>query len=78
MLAADYAKALYELGGKKEQLASLQKVLERRGHAKLLPNIAAEYKKLLLRDERLAKHKQETPKQAQTRNLLELYRKLTA
>jgi hypothetical protein len=78
MLATDYAKALYVLGGKKEHLAPLKAILARRGHTRLMPGILAEYQKLILRDERLAKHKAESPKQAQTRHLLELYRKLTA
>lgn len=78
MLAKDYAQGLYELGGKKEHLAPLAKILERRGHAKLMPQILAEYEKLVEHDARLKKHKEETPQQAQTRILLELYRKLTA
>lgn len=78
MLAKDYAQGLYELGGKKEHLAGLHKVLERRGHTKILPQILAEYEKLVEHDARLKKHKEETPQQAQTRILLELYRKLTA
>jgi hypothetical protein len=77
MLATDYAKALYDLGSKKEHLSALKQVLARRGHAKLLPSILAEYQKLALYQERLAAHKTETPKQAQTRTLLELYRTLT-
>jgi hypothetical protein len=78
MLAKNYAKALYELGGKAEHLAPLKKVLEHRGHARLMPGIAAEYQKLVLGAERLAKHKEDTPERRRTRNLLELYRKLTA
>lgn len=78
MIATDYAKALYELGGKKEHLAPLVSVLKRRGHERLMPNILAEYQKLALKDERLAKHKEESPERRRTRELLELYRKLTA
>lgn len=78
MLARDYAQGLYEIGGKKEHLEPLRKILERRGHTKLLPQIFEEYKKLVEHDERLQKHKTETPEQAQIRILLELYRKLTA
>jgi hypothetical protein len=78
MIATDYAKALYELGGKKEHLAPLKKMLERRGHTRLMPSILAEYQKLALHDERLARHKEETPERRRTRELLELYRKLTA
>lgn len=77
MLARDYAQGVYELGGKPEHLAGLKKVLERRGHLKLLPQILAEYQKLLEHDARIARHKEETPEQAQTRILLELYRTLT-
>lgn len=77
MLARDYAQGVYELGGKAEHLKPLQQVLERRGHLKLLPQILAEYKKLEEHDARIAKHKEETPEQAQTRILLELYRTLT-
>lgn len=78
MLAKDYAQGIYQLGAKKEHLAGLKKVLERRGHEKLLPQILAEYEKLVEHDARLQKHKEETPDQTQTRILLELYRKLTA
>lgn len=78
MLAKDYAQGLYELGAKKEHLAELTKILKRRGHTKLLPQILAEYEKLVEHDARLLKHKEETPDQTQTRILLELYRKLTA
>lgn len=78
MLARDYATGLYELGGKVEHLAKLKKILASRGHEKLIPQILAEYQKLGEHDARLAKHKEETPEQAQTRILLELYRKLTA
>jgi hypothetical protein len=52
-------------------------MLERRGHHKLAPSIIAEYQKLVLAKERLAKHKEETPERARTRTLLELYRALT-
>lgn len=77
MLSRDYAQGLYELGGKEEHLAPLRKVLERRGHLKLLPQILAHYQKLEERDARIARHKEESPEQAQTRILLELYRTLT-
>ncbi|MBP7770311.1 MAG: hypothetical protein KA066_00120 [Candidatus Pacebacteria bacterium] len=77
MLSRDYAQGLYELGGKPEHLKPLKSVLERRGHLKLLPQILAEYQKLEEHDARIAKHKEETPEQAQTRQLLELYRTLT-
>jgi hypothetical protein len=77
MLSRDYAQGLYELGGKEEHLAPLKEVLTRRGHLKLLPQILAEYKKLGEHDARMARHKEESPEQAQTRILLELYRTLT-
>ncbi len=77
MLARDYAQGVYQLGSKPEHLVGLKVVLERRGHLKLLPQILAEYEKLTEHDRRLAKHKEETPEQAQTRILLELYRTLT-
>ena len=77
MLATDYAKALYELGEKHEHLQGLTEALKRRGHEKLLPQIFAEYKKLVLGAERLAEHKKVTPEKEQTRVLLELYNKLT-
>lgn len=78
MLARDYAQGLYDLRGKAEHLPRLREILKRRGHTKLLPQILEEYKKLVEHDERLEIHQTETPKQAQTRHLLELYRKLTA
>lgn len=78
MIATDYAKALYELGGKPEHLAPLKSILERRGHVRLMPNILAEYQKLVLHDERLSKHKEDSPERRRTRELLELYRTLTA
>jgi F0F1-type ATP synthase delta subunit len=77
MIATDYAKALYQLGGNAKQLQSLRAVLKRRGHEQLLPQIFAEYQKLELGSERLAKHKEVTPEKEQTRILLELYKKLT-
>jgi hypothetical protein len=78
MLARDYATALHELGGKKEHLAPLKSILERRGHQKLLPRILAEYEKLELGAARLGVHKEETPERRRTRTLLELYRTLVA
>ncbi len=77
MLSRDYAQGLYELGGNPEHMAQFKKILERRGHLKLLPQILAEYQKLEEHDARMARHKEETPEQAQTRILLELYRTLT-
>lgn len=77
MLSRDYAQGLYELGGKPEHLAPLREVLKRRGHLKLLPQILVEFEKIREHDARIAKHKEESPEQAQTRILLELYRTLT-
>jgi hypothetical protein len=76
MIAADYAKALYEAGGTAAHLRNLRAALKRRGHEKLLPQIFAEYKKLALGAGRLAKHKEVTPEKERTRILLELYKKL--
>ena len=78
MKASDYAHALYELGGKKEHLSGLKKVLARRGHTKLLPSIFSEYKKIVLYKERLEAHKADTPQRRRTRTLLELYRALVS
>lgn len=85
MLARDYAQGLYELTRKSDLRSQgvgladrLKEVLERRGHLRLLPHILSEYEKLAAGAQRLEKHKQETPEQAQTRMLTELYRKLTA
>jgi F0F1-type ATP synthase delta subunit len=76
MLATDYAKALYQLGEKENHLPGLREALKRRGHEKLLPQIFAEYKRLVLGAQRLAEHKKVTPEKEQTRILLELYKKL--
>jgi F-type H+-transporting ATPase subunit b len=48
------------------------------GMEKSLPRIIAEYERLVERDAKTAQHKEESPHQAQTRILLELYRTLTA
>jgi len=76
MIAIDYAKALYQLGDR-ANIKNLREMLARRGHDKLLPQIYAEYHKLKLYDERLAKHKAVTPERERTRILLEMYKKLT-
>lgn len=78
MKAADYAKALRELGSKPQHLAALTQLLKRRGLAKLLPRILAEYEKLELYHRRLAAHKRVAPEAERTRVLLELYRTLLA
>lgn len=82
-LAASYARALYEVtqdGEHKsaEVIKNFREALARRGHEKLLPKIFAEYEKLEVKKTRLAEHKKVTPEAEQTRNLLELYRKLIA
>ncbi|MBC7836572.1 hypothetical protein H7X87_02230 [Acetobacteraceae bacterium] len=78
-----YAKALYALIKKNPEKASLyaknlKTALRRRGHEKLLPQIAAEGEKLRLREERSMQSSTETPEREQNRILFELYRKLTA
>lgn len=85
MLAQDYAKAIYHLTHKSNVhdpqvrlVGRVQRVLERRGHLRLFPRILEECRKLAERDERRALRAIETPEQAQTRLLLDLYRKLTA
>ncbi len=82
-IAAQYAKALYDLAERNEKegrtyLKNLRQALERRGHLKLLPQIFSEYKKLAMGRERAELHKKETPESERTRILLELYRKMTA
>lgn len=76
-----YAEALYKAQqGKatKEHSKNLAAALKRRGHLKLLPQIAAEYEKLHERQERSTKYKKVTPESEQTRVLLELYQKLVS
>lgn len=75
MIAADYAKALYQLG-ERADMQKLRALLERRGHIKLLPQIFAEYTKLSLAHARMTAHKRITPERERTRVLLELYQKL--
>jgi F0F1-type ATP synthase delta subunit len=82
-IAAEYAKALYDLVEKNEKegnmyLKNLRQALERRGHIKLLPQIFSEYKKLAMGRERAELHGKITPENERTRALLELYRKMTA
>ncbi len=85
--SAYYARALFDLvtrgGGASEQqgsmyLENLKQVLARRGHQSLLPNIFAEYQKLVQRRERAANQAKITPERERTRVLLELYRRLVA
>ena len=81
-LATSYAQALYDLarenGPKAEYMENLKGALTRRGHTKLLPKIFTEYQLLALKEERSKAHRQTTPEQERTRNLLELYKKLIA
>ncbi len=81
-IAAQYARALYELAKKNEKeggtyLKNLRQALERRGHIKLLPQIFSEFQKLATASERAELHKKITPEGERTRTLLELYRRLT-
>jgi hypothetical protein len=78
MKAQDYAKALYQLGGKPAHLKGLKEALKRRKQLKLLPRVLSEYQKLELRDRRLTAQKKVTPAEERTRVLLELYRTLIA
>jgi hypothetical protein len=78
MKAEDYAKALYQLGGKPAHLKGLKEALARRKQLKLLPRILSEYQKLELRAARLATQKKVKPEEERTRVLLELYRTLIA
>ena len=75
MIAADYAKALYELGDR-ANIQTLREVLARRGHGKLLPQIYAEYEKLVVARKRLEMHKAATPEKERTRILVDLYKRL--
>lgn len=81
-LSSTYARALWELteknGEKPEYLKGLGQALARRGHEKLLSRIFTEYELLRLKEERSKAHRQVTPEQERTRNLLELYKKLIA
>ena len=76
MLAADYAKALYDLAPKPDVLPKLRVALRARRHEKLLPQILAEYQKLIVHEKRLAMHRATTPEAERTRTLFELYKKL--
>jgi F0F1-type ATP synthase delta subunit len=82
MIAADYAKALFELVDKSDLstqaklVQNLRAALTRRGHEKLLPQIYAEYQKLQLERDRIATHTRIVPERERTRVLLELYHAL--
>lgn len=75
MIATDYAKALYQLG-EEADIKTLRDILKRRGHEKLLPQIYAEYEKLVTAQKRLDMHKAVTPEKERTRVLVDLYKKL--
>ncbi len=81
-LAGSYARALFELVSKDatkgtEYLQGLRQALTSRGHNKLLPRIYAEFQTLMLKEERTKFQNTVTPEAERTRQLLELYRKLT-
>ncbi len=81
--AESYARALYlalrENPAKaKEYAKNLRQALKRRGHEKLLSQIAAEGEKLRIREERVKQFSTDTPAKEQKRILFELYKKLTA
>ncbi len=75
-IAAQYAQALFE--SEKPTLAGLRATLKHRGQERLMPRIFAEYKKLLLKEERLKKYAAVTPEGERARILLELYHTLIA
>ena len=79
--ALQYARALHEIlkAHPKEENMYLKRTiatLRARGHERLLPQIYAEYKKLLLREEHKARSEHYAPEQERTRVLLELYQTL--
>ena len=78
-----YAQALHALIEEKperssEYLSNLKKVLERRGHQKLLPRIYSAYIKIVEHKERSKTYATLSPETKRTRALLELYRTLVA
>ncbi len=82
-LATQYARALYSLVSEnpkigKEFLDGLRAAVTKRGHEKLLPQIAREYEKLESMSERIARASSVTPERERTRVLFELYKKLIA
>ena len=79
--AQRYAQAIYNAQAEHTTAAQaffarVREALARRGHEKLLPRIASEYEKLLLRDARREAHEEITPEGERARVLLQLYRKL--
>ena len=82
VIEAQYAEALYELVKEHPQscheyLANLKKVLDSRGHQKLLLKVFSAYKRLTEQAERSKRYETITPEAARTRELVELYRGLT-
>lgn len=82
MLATQYAKALHaeltkEPARAKELFANLREALARRGHNKLLPQIATELERLEVARGRAARAREATPGRERTRVLFELYKHLT-
>jgi hypothetical protein len=79
--ATQYAHALHDLaeanpGEAVAYLERLREVLASRGHVSLLPRIYTEYVHLLQHKARLKLHREITPEQERTRQLVELYRRL--
>jgi hypothetical protein len=79
--AAQYARALYDLAEQKPAeavafLERLREILALRGHQRLLPRIYTEYERLAQHRARLRLHREVTPEQERTRQLVELYRRL--
>lgn len=82
-IAAKYAHLLYRVAKENpeeaaEALQALIAILAARHLEKMLPEIYAEYQKLVLHSERRKLHLASTPERERTRVLLELYRKLIA
>ena len=81
-IAKQYARGMYEAQAEKASaskafFARVRDALRERGHEKLLPKVASEYEKLLLRDQRREAHERVTPEGERVRVLVQLYRKLT-
>ncbi len=80
-IAKQYARGIYEAqagraNASKAFFERVQDALTERGHAKLLPRVASEYEKLLLRERRREADERVTPEGERVRVLVQLYRKL--
>ena len=80
-LEQQYAHALHALVVRSPEksaqvLDGLKKTLEQKGHSKLLPQIYAQYQRILERAARSEKYAVVTEEGERTRVLLELYRTL--